>query len=155
MGAGTVPGGVTITAVAPGGASATISAPATGSTSGTLANVTIADNSTILNGSSLATTDLGAIIGPNSIGIPPGTTITSVAPGTSATLSAPAPGGGTAASLPVVRPISGNLFAAAPVPDGSYNLVVVSDGAPDAPLTDPDYFQTDVTSSSAFTVASF
>ncbi|MFF5294466.1 IPT/TIG domain-containing protein [Paractinoplanes globisporus] len=155
MGAGTVPGGVTITAVAPGGASATISAPATGSTSGTLANVTIADNSTILNGSSLATTDLGAIIGPNSIGIPPGTTITSVAAGTSATLSAPAPGGGTAASLPVVRPITGNLFAAAPVPDGSYNLVVVSDGAPDAPLTDPDYFQTDVTSSSAFTVASF
>jgi hypothetical protein len=51
--------------------------------------------------------------------------------------------------------VNGALYAAAPVPDGSYNLVVVSNGAPDAVNTDPDYDQTDVTSSSTFTVASF
>lgn len=154
-GATGIPGGTTITAVAPGGASATLSAPATASTAGTLANVSITDGSTTLTGTTIAATDANSVIGANALGIPPGTTITAVTPGTSATLSAAAVGGGTAASLPVNRPVSGNLYAAAPVPDGSYNLVVVSNGAPDAAATDPDYFQTNVTSSSAFTVASF
>ncbi|WP_433366445.1 beta strand repeat-containing protein [Actinoplanes sp. CA-142083] len=154
-GAGGLPAGATITAVAPGGATATLSAPATASTASTLSNVSISDGSTLLTGSGLAAGDANAIIGPNTIGIPVGTTISTVTPSTNATLSAAAVGGGTAASLPINRPLSVSLYAAAAVPDGSYNLVVVSNGAPDAPMTDPDYFQTDVTSSSAFTVASF
>ncbi|MEU4241227.1 IPT/TIG domain-containing protein [Actinoplanes sp. NPDC026619] len=150
-----IPGGTTITAVAPGGASATLSAPATTSTGGTLANATALDQSMLLTSTALGPGDMNAVIGVNSIGIPAGTTITSVNNGASANLSVVAIGGGTAASLPINRPVSGSLYAAAPVPDGSYNMVVVSNGAPDAALTDPDYFQTDVTSSSAFTVAPF
>lgn len=154
-GATGIPNGATIVSVTPGGASATLSTPATATSTGALLNVSIADGSTTLTGTSLASTDANWMIGPNSLGIPVGTTITAVTPGASATLSAPAVGGGTAAHIPVTRPVSGSLYAAAPVPDGSYNLVVVSNGAPDAAETDPDYFQTDITSSSAFTVASF
>ncbi len=147
--------GTTITAVAPGGATATLSAPATASTAGTLTDVTTVDGSATITSTAFASTDVGVVVGPNTIGIPVGATITAVTPGASATLSAPATVGGTATSVAVNRPVSGSLYAAAPVPDGSYNLVVVSNGAPDAAETDPDYFQTDITSSSAFTVASF
>ena len=51
--------------------------------------------------------------------------------------------------------MGGDLYPAAPVPEGVYNLTVVSNGAPNAPMDDPDYFQTAVTSGSAFTVGAF
>jgi hypothetical protein len=155
-GATGIPNGTTITAVAPGGAGATLSAPATASTGYTLANVTTTDGSTTISSAAIAATDQSAVVGPNTIGIPVGTTISAVGtPGTSGTLSAAASGGGTTASLALNRPISVSLYAAAPVPEGAYQLVVVSDGAPDAATTDPDYFQTDATSGSVFTVAPF
>jgi hypothetical protein len=154
-GATGIPNGTTIVAVAPGGTGATLSAPATATTLGTLANVTSADASPTITSTAIANTDQYAVVGPNTLGIPVGTTITAVTPGTSGTLSASAVGGGTAASLAVNRPVSGSLYAAAPVPEGNYNLTVVSNGAPDAPTTDPGYFQTAVTSGSAFTVAPF
>ena len=151
-----IPAGTTIVAVAPGGASATLSAAANASTQYTLANVTVGAGATTIASSAIATGDAGAVVGPNTVGIPVGTTISAVgSPGTSGTLSAAAVGGGTTASLALNKPVTATLYAAAPVPDGSYNLVVVSNGAPDAALVDPDYSQTDVTSSSAFTVASF
>jgi hypothetical protein len=151
-----IPNGTTITAVAPGGAAATLSGPAVASTQYTLANVTTADGSTTISSVAIAATDQNAIVGPNTIGIPVGTTISAVGtPGTSGTLSAPAVGGGTTGSLALSRPVSLSLYAAAPVPEGAYQLVVVSNGAPDAAMTDPDYFQTDATSSSVFTVAPF
>lgn len=153
-----VPGftnGTTVTAVAPGGASATLSAAATASTQYAVTAASIAGGSSTLTSTALLSTDVGAVIGANSLGIPVGTTITAVVPNTSATLSAPAVGGGGPADLSVNKPVNGNFYAAAPVLDGSYNLVVVSDGAPDAATTDPDYFQTDVTSGSTFTVAPF
>jgi len=83
-------------------------------------------------------------------GIPNGTTIVAVAPGgTTATLSAPATADATAGAP------SAALYAAAPVPVGMYNVAVVSNGAPDAADTDPGYWQSAVTSGSAFTVAPF
>jgi hypothetical protein len=150
-----VPNGTTIVAVAPGGASATLSAPATASTQYSLAGATTTDNSTTIASSAIAAGDVGAVVGPNPLGIPVGTTISAVPnAGTSGTLSAPAVGGGTG-QLGLNKPVTATLYASAAVPDGSYNLVVVSNGAPDAAATDPDYFQTAVTSSSAFTVGAF
>jgi IPT/TIG domain-containing protein len=146
--------GTTIVAVAPGGTSAMLSAPAVADTMGTLANVVATDNSTTITSSTIAGTDQYGVVGPNTIGIPVGTTLTAASAGT-ATLSAPAVGGGTAASLPFNRPVTGTLFAAAPVQEGTYNLTVVSNGAPDAAENDPGYLQTAVTSGSAFTVARF
>jgi hypothetical protein len=147
--------GTTVLAVAPGGGSATLSAPASASTVTNLTNVVATDGSATISTSNVASGDVNGIIGANSIGIPAGTTITSVNAGTSALLSAPSAGGGVTGTLPVNHPVSGSLYAASPVPDGSYNLVVVSNGAPDAADNDPTYTQTDVTSSSAFTVAAF
>lgn len=149
-----IPSGTTIVSVAPGGASAMLSAPATANTEATLAGVSITGGTTSLTGSNIAATDQYAIIGANTLGIPVGTTITAASAG-SATLSAPATTGGGPASITINRPVAGSLYAAAPVPEGSYHLTVVSNGAPDAASTDPDYWQTDVTSSSVFTVASF
>jgi hypothetical protein len=150
-----IPSGTTITAVAPGGATATLSAPATLGTQYTLSAAATTGGSTTLTSTALQSTDVGAVIGANPLGIPAGTTITAVVPGTSATLSAAAGTGAGPADLVLNKPVNASLYAAAPVPDGSYNLVVVSNGAPDAATTDPAYFQTDVTSSSTFTVAPF
>jgi hypothetical protein len=150
-----VPAGTTIVAVAPSGTSATLSAPATTGSTTTVNGVTVADGATTINSTSLTAADNGGIIGPNSLGIPVGATISAVnaAAGT-ATISAAAVGGGSG-SLTTGHPVGGSLYAGAGVPDGAYNVVVVSNGAPDAVLTDPGYRQTDVTSSSTFTVASF
>ena len=83
--------------------------------------------------------------------------IVTTSAGTS-TLSSPAAanGGGGPALITVQRPVpAANLHPAAPVLEGSYHLTVVSNGAANAQLTDPDYLQTDITSSSVFTVAPF
>ncbi|AEV84800.1 hypothetical protein ACWT_3777 [Actinoplanes sp. SE50] len=147
--------GTTITAVAPGGATATLSAPATASTQYTLSAASTTGGSTTLTSSGLQSSDSGAVIGNNSLGITPGTTVGAVVAGTSATLSAQAAVTAGPADLTLNKPVNANLYAAAPVPDGAYNLVVVSNGAPDAATTDPAYFQTDVTSGSTFTVSPF
>jgi hypothetical protein len=93
--------------------------------------------------------DVGRVFN-GTAGIPNGTTIVAVAPGgagaaLSVAATADAPAGVASASL----------YAAAPVPVGMYNLAVVSNGAPDAADTDPSYWQSAVTSGSAFTVAPF
>ncbi|GAA2845692.1 hypothetical protein Acy02nite_47280 [Actinoplanes cyaneus] len=150
-----VPAGTTITSVTPGGASATLSAPANLSTTGQITGLSITDTSTSISGTALASTDAGAIVLPNTAGVPAGAVISAVTPGTSATLSLAATATAPSVTVPVNRPVTGSLYAAAPVPEGAYNLVVVSNGAPDAANNDPDYFQTDVTSSSTFTVAAF
>ncbi len=150
-----IPSGTTITSVVPGGAGATLSAPASASTQYTLTGVTT-DGSATISSAAIAASDQGSVVGANTLGIPVGTTITAVGtPGTSGTLSAPAGVAGFTAALTLNRPISASLYAAAPVPEGAYQLVVVSDGAPDAATTDPDYFQTNATSGSVFTVAPF
>jgi hypothetical protein len=145
--------GTTVISVAPGGASATLSNAASASTSYTVSNATATDASTTVTASGLAAGDQGAIVGPNTLGIPVGTTLSTAATGT-ATLSAASAGGGTG-PLPLNKPVAASLYAGSPVPDGSYNLVVVSNGSPDAVNSDPGYFQTDTTSSSTFTVAAF
>jgi hypothetical protein len=158
-----IPNGTTIVAVAPGGASATLSAPASNPTSNVVTvGVTTANNSnniTVASGA-LGTADVNGVIGTNSVGIPVGTTISSLTgnPVTGAVLSANASSSlGTvgAGSITINRAVNGSLFPAAPVPSGAYNLTVVSDGALDAETTDPDYFQTAITSSSVFTVGPF
>jgi hypothetical protein len=150
-----IPDGTTIVAVAPGGGSATLSAPASLSTQYPLAGATVADGSSTLYSSALVSNDVGSVIGPNSLGIPAGTTISTVVANTSAGLSAAAGNGGGSGTLTLNKPISASLYAAAPVLNGAYNLVVVSNGAPNAAMTDPEYSQTDVTSGSTFTVATF
>jgi hypothetical protein len=151
-----VPNGTTILSVTPGGQSATLSAPATANTTYTLAQASTTGGSTTLTSTALQSSDVGAtVVSPNPLGIAPGTTISTVSAGTSATLSAAAGSSGGPADITLNKPVTASLYAAAAVLDGSYNLVVVSDGAPEAANTDPDYFQTDVTSSSTFTVASF
>jgi hypothetical protein len=150
-----VPAGTTIISVAPGGATAMLSAPATASTQYTLGAASIAGGSTTLTSTAAQMSDVGAVIGPNPLGIAPGTTVSSVNAGVSETLSAAATGGGGPADLTLNKPVTASLYAAEPVPDGSYNLVVVSNGAPGAPTTDPSYYQTAVTSGSTFTVAPF
>ncbi|WP_436535264.1 IPT/TIG domain-containing protein [Actinoplanes sp. HUAS TT8] len=150
-----IPNGTTITSVTPGGASATLSAPATAGTAGTIANVSISEGQTSISGTALAATDSGAVVLPNAVGVPAGATLGAITPGTSATLSVAATATAAGVTVPVQRPVTGSLYAAAPVAEGAYNLVVVSNGAPDAANNDPDYFQTDVTSSSTFTVAAF
>lgn len=152
-----VTSGTTIVSVTPGGAGATLSAPATATSQGTIDQVSITGGSSTLTGVNIASGDQYAIIGANTLGIPVGTTITAASAGT-ATLSAAIPGnaGGGPASVTVYRPVaSASLYPAAPVLQGSYHLTVVSDGAPDAALNDPDYSQTDVTSGSVFTIAPF
>lgn len=149
-----VANGTTIVSVAPGGSSATLSAAATAGTQATLIDVSVAPGSTTLTGASITAADQNDVIGANPLGIPAGTTITAAAAGT-ATLSAAATGGGGPAPVTVNRPVSASLYAAAPVPNGSYQLTVVSDGAPSAALTDPGYTQSDVSSGSVFTVAPF
>lgn len=148
-----IPYGTTIVAVAPGGASATISQPATASTQAVITDVTVAPNSNLVNAAALTSSDQNAVVGPNTLGIPAGATFIS-AGGGSASLSMPATTGGTG-SLTINRPVTATLFAAAPVPQGSYHLTVVSNGALDAAQSDPEYWQTDLTSSSVFTVAAF
>jgi hypothetical protein len=147
--------GTSIVSIGAGGTAATLSAPATAGTTFTLAGVTATDGSTMISSTALTGNEMPATVGPNTLGIPAGTMLTSVnqANGT-ATLSASAVGGGQG-SLTLTRPVNGSLYAGAPVPNGSYHLTIVSNGAPDAALTDPGYFQTDVTSSSTFTVAPF
>jgi hypothetical protein len=144
--------GTTIVAVAPGGSSATLSSAANLGTTTTLQGVAT-DGTPNITATSLSPNDTGSIIGPNTLGIPVGTMILSAGTGT-ATLSVPVTGTATG-TLQLNHPIGGSLYAGAPVPDGSYNLVMVSNGAPDAAQNDPDYYQTDVTSSSTFTVSSF
>ncbi|MFI5892560.1 IPT/TIG domain-containing protein [Actinoplanes sp. NPDC051513] len=158
-----IPTGTTIVAVAPGGASATLSAPASSPNPNVVtATVTTSNNSANITYASgaLAAADQNGVIGPNTIGIPVGTTITTVtgSPSTAGVLSANATSAlGTVGSgtITINRAVSGSLFPASPVPSGSYNLTVVSNGALDAQTTDPDYFQTAVTSSSVFTVGPF
>ncbi|GAA0538468.1 hypothetical protein GCM10010172_19680 [Paractinoplanes ferrugineus] len=151
--------GTSILSIGPGGTTATLSAPATAGTTFTLTGVTATDGSTVITSAALTGNEAPAMIGTNSLGIPVGSSIMSVNPAGggavgSATISMPAVGGGTG-SLTLSRQSNAMLFGATPVPNGSYHLTVVSNGAPDAALTDPDYFQTDVTSSSTFTVAPF
>lgn len=92
------------------------------------------------------TSDVGRVI--TATGIPAGTTITAVAAGgASATISnATTTLGATATAL---------LYASAAVPNGAYNLTMVSNGDLDGATTDPDYTQSAVSSSSTFTVAPF
>ncbi|HEX8344215.1 MAG TPA: IPT/TIG domain-containing protein [Actinoplanes sp.] len=108
---------------------------------------TVTTNRTITAAAgSFTQADIGRVI--SGTGITAGTTITAVAPnGGSATLSAAATAtsGGT--------PISVNLYAAAPVPNGAYIMTVVSNGAADAATTDSSYQQSTVSSGATFTVA--
>lgn len=159
-----IPNGTTIVAVAPGGASATLSAPASNPNPNVVTvNVTTANNSnsiTVASGA-LAAADVNGVIGANSIGIPVGTTISSLTgnPVTGAVLSANASNSlgtvGGPVSITINRAVNGSLFPAASVPSGAYSLTVVSNGALNAETTDPDYFQTAITSSSVFTVGPF
>jgi hypothetical protein len=147
--------GTTIVAVAPGGASATLSAPATAGTQGTIDTVSIVGGTNTITGANVAATDQYGVIGANSLGIPAGTTITAASAGT-ATLSTTVAANAGPATITVNRPVpAATLYPAAPVLEGSYHLTVVSNGAPNAVLTDPDYSQTDITSGSVFTVAPF
>ena len=102
-----------------------------------------------LTSGAFTSADVGRVFS-GTAGIPNGTTIVAVAPGgANATLSAAATADATA-GVP-----SASLYAAAPVPMGMYNVTVVSNGAPDAADADPGYWQSAVTSGSAFTVAPF
>lgn len=147
-----IPAGSTILAVGTGGGTATISAPATLSSSVTVNAATDGSN-TITSSAFTGTETLPAFVGANTLGVPVGTQINSFAPG-NAQLPFPAPGTATG-SLTVTRPVNGMLYPGSPVPDGSYHLTVVSNGQSDAAVNDPGYTQTDVTSSSSFTVAPF
>ncbi|GIF17754.1 hypothetical protein BJ973_009281 [Actinoplanes tereljensis] len=147
-----IPNGTSILSIGAGGNTATISVPATASSTFTVNGVTATDGSSMITSSAFVGNDPPATAGVNTLGIPVGTM---VIPSTgTATLSANAVGGGQG-SLTLTRMVNGMLYAGAPVPDGSYHLTVVSNGANDAALSDPNYFQTDVTSNSTFTVAPF
>ncbi len=149
-----IPNGTTITSVAPNGLTATLSANATASTGGTLSITGTTGSSTNVTGT-FTSADVGAIIGTNTLNIPPGTKIASQT-GTAAVLSAAATATATSAtSTPVERPVTLNLYPAVPVQEGAYNLTIVSNGAPNAATEDPDYQQTAVTSGSTFTVGAF
>jgi hypothetical protein len=149
-----IPNGTTITSVAPNGVTATISAPAAPGTNVDLSISATTQGSTTISGT-FSASDVGAVIGNNPLGIPSGTTILSQS-GTAAVLSAAAGNTTTSATTVTVnRPSTLTLYPAAAVHEGAYNLTVVSNGAPDAPNTDPDYTQTAVTSGSTFTVGSF
>ncbi|GIM97779.1 IPT/TIG domain-containing protein [Paractinoplanes toevensis] len=150
-----IPNGTSILSIGAGGSTAIISAPATAGTTFTISGVTATDGSGMITSAAFVGNEMPATIGANTLGIPAGTTLNSVNPSAgTATMSANAVGGGQG-SLTLTRLVSGMLYAGAPVPDGSYHLTIVSNGANDAVLTDQDYFQTDVTSNSTFTVAPF
>jgi IPT/TIG domain len=93
----------------------------------------------------LASDDDRYIVGAN---ITLGTTLDSITDGDSATLSAAsgASPGTTTANL-----LSMNM----PVPEGVYNLTFVSNGTLNAASTDPNYVQSQISSTSTFTVSSF
>ncbi|MEU4241228.1 hypothetical protein [Actinoplanes sp. NPDC026619] len=151
----TIPDGTTVVSVAADGATATISAPATGSTLGSLAGVAVAPGSTSFTSGAADSADFNGVVGANSLGIPAGTTITSVDQSMGGTLSAPATSGGGPATIALQRPAYGVLFFAAGAPKGDYHVVVVSNGAVDAALDDPGYYQSELTSGAAFTVARY
>jgi hypothetical protein len=149
-----VPVGTTITAVTPNGATATLSASATTDTSGDLTVTATTSGSTTISGT-FTSADVGATFGDNALGIPPGSRIVSQT-GSAAVLSTAATAtSGASATVIVERPVSMTLYPASAVPQGAYNLTVVSNGAPDAVNTDPGYKQTSVTSSATFVVGSF
>ncbi|GAA1597018.1 IPT/TIG domain-containing protein [Actinoplanes couchii] len=153
--------GTTISAVLPGGTSAVLSAPATASTTG---GTPIKITSTLL-GSNLVSGDFsvgdaGAVFGQNSAGIPVGSRITQLTNNnTTAEISQAATSTfnnlvtGTPAA--VDRPVGLTLLPNLAVPDGAYNLTLVSNGAPGASTTSADYKQTALTSGSIFTVSPF
>jgi hypothetical protein len=88
--------------------------------------------------------DVGRVVTGTSVGT--NAVVIAVDPtGTTATLSVANSGSVTSVTLS-----SGN-----PVPDGAYNLTIVSNAAANAPATDNAYNQTVISSTSTFTVAPF
>jgi hypothetical protein len=155
-----IPAGTTIVALnSP--TTAVMSAAATSATPTNPISVTIGSQSTVtgVNGTaglytlaagsanSFSQSDVGKSV--TGTGVGTNAVITAVDPtGTTITVSvANAVGGVTAASL--------TLGSANPVPDGAYNMIVVSNGALNAANTDTGYNQTVISSGSTFTVAPF
>jgi trimeric autotransporter adhesin len=106
-------------------------------------------NAVTATAGSFSNSDVGrAISGAAATTIAAGTTITGVnAAGTVATLSQPVGGGGTGLV---------SVFVGSAVPDGAYNLTIVSHGALSGAADNPStYTQTAVSSGSTFTVAPF
>jgi trimeric autotransporter adhesin len=154
-----IPANSTITAVI-SPTLALISAAATVSTSGTpvtptfggalrtTGTLTASSGATALTGTAgeFTSADIGRTIG-TLTGVAAGTTITGIsATGDRATLSA-----ATTGSVNGAAP----LHAPSAVPNGPYTLTFVSNGDVGASLTDNDYNQSVVSSSSTFTVAPF
>ncbi|HET6531318.1 MAG TPA: IPT/TIG domain-containing protein [Actinoplanes sp.] len=154
-----IPANSTITAVI-SPTLALISAAATVNTSGTpvtptfggairtTGTLTALSGATALTGAAGAFTsaDIGRTIGTLS-GVPAGTTITGIsATGDRATLSAATTGAVNGAAP---------LHAPSAVPNGAYTLTFVSNGDVGASVTDDNYNQSVVSSSSTFTVAPF
>jgi hypothetical protein len=152
-----------ITAVtSPGRAVMSKPAAATSASAGIAATIgglpvrTAFSGTTTLNGNtvtaasgSFTSSDVGrAISGVSATTIAAGTTITGVnAAGTVATLSQPVGAGGTG---------NVSVFVGSGVPDGAYNLTIVSHGALSGAATNSStYTQTAVSSGSTFTVAPF
>jgi hypothetical protein len=129
------------------GVSATIGGvPVRAAFSGT---TTVSGNTVTAASGSFSTSDVGrAISGVSATTIAAGTTITAVnAAGTIATLSQPVGAGGTG---------NVSVFVGSGVPDGAYNLTIVSHGALSGAADNPStYTQTAISSGSTFTVAPF
>ena len=116
-----------------------------------LSGVTTTNGSTtITKASSFTSADIGRVVTTGSnTPVALGTTIVAVAAdGGSATLSKPAIADG-AANVAV------SFFAPSPVPNGAYNVTIVSNGAIDAARNVPTYSQSIVSSGSMFSVAPF
>ena len=114
-----------------------------------LTGVTVTGGSTtIAKTSGFTSADIGRVVtAASTASIAAGTTIVAVAAdGNSATLSKPAT---------IDGPSTVSFYAPSPVPNGVYNLTVVSNGALDAASTVTNYSQSIVSSGSMFSVAPF
>ncbi len=111
-------------------------------------------NTNTIVGTNFTTADIGRpIVGSATSSTAPGTTVVGLTySGTSVT--------GAVLSRPLGAALTNtdtvDLYAPAPVPDGSYNLTIVNDGELSAPAALGDnYIQSTVSSGSTFTVAPF
>jgi hypothetical protein len=106
---------------------------------GTQSNFTVQGNAGVFSQADIGKAVTGTNVGTNAVVVAVNDT------GTTATLSVANAGAVSAVTLE-----SGN-----PVPDGAYNLALVSNAANNAAATDQNYTQTIVSSESTFTVAPF
>ncbi|MGI5245490.1 beta strand repeat-containing protein [Dactylosporangium sp. CA-139066] len=147
----------TITAVSAAGV-ATLSKNSTAALTAATTPISLSSTRTVTDGAiTLGSTNLTSTLAPFAAsdvnrmitgpGLPYGTYIVSVAGGV-ATLSNAATSASTAGSFAV--------FAATPVPNGTYTVTVVSNGEPGAPArTTIPYYQSIISSGSTFTVADY